>query len=406
MRNPEKITFNALKVSQPIGDFFIASMKAKDLVRISTTDIRRLEEREVEKYLGVQRPLSLPRVKKIQDYVRRSDATFPTSIILAISEKCAYFDDNTNTLTLSEYLSDDDLNGDQILVTDIAKILDGQHRIAGFYERAKRASDLNKHSFATDLEQVDFDLTISIFVGADIAEQGNIFATVNHEQQKVNKSLVYDLMALAKHRSPQKSCHNIAVALDSERNPDSPLKERIKRLGIRTPGRDYEPLTQATFVESLIKFISIDPYKDREMLKLGKKLPLADEELLKKCPFRNMFIQEKDADIYQIILNYFSAIERKWIKAWNNHDVKGNFIPRSNAFKAFMKYLLTDAYANVTKFQYGQVPTVEEFSELFNHIELSDNTLTTKVFVPGSGGQSMFYQVLKGEIPATQLYEG
>src|SRR5690606_13459203 len=96
-----------------------------------------------------------------------------------------------------------------------------------------------------------FQINVSIFVGIDLPEQAKIFATVNLAQTKVNKSLVYDLEALARKRNPYKTCHHVAVALDS--NEDSPLYQRIKRLGVATPGRAYEPLTQASFVEALVK---------------------------------------------------------------------------------------------------------------------------------------------------------
>ena len=88
------IQLKALKVVQPVGEFFTAVMKPKDLVLIAKADVRRMDQRDVERYLGIQRELSIPRVKKIQEYVRRSDATFPTSIILSVNDKCASFDEN------------------------------------------------------------------------------------------------------------------------------------------------------------------------------------------------------------------------------------------------------------------------------------------------------------------------
>ena len=65
-------------------------------------------------------------------------------------------------------------------------------------------------------------------------------------------SQAYDLYDLAKARSPQKVCHNIAVALDQ--NTKSPFYQRIKRLGVATEGRFNETLTQATFIESLMPY--------------------------------------------------------------------------------------------------------------------------------------------------------
>src|SRR5438874_7550865 len=74
------------EVEQPIGPFYVARISADDLITITHVDVRRIEreEREVETVLGIQRPLSKTRVKEIGDYVNTIDATFPTSIILAI----------------------------------------------------------------------------------------------------------------------------------------------------------------------------------------------------------------------------------------------------------------------------------------------------------------------------------
>jgi len=92
-------------------------------------------------------------------------------------------------------------------------VIDGQHRIEGLKE----------------LQDIQFDLNISVFVDIDVAQEGYIFSTVNLAQTKVNRSLAYDLYDLAKSKSPQKFCHNAAVALD--KGKESPLYHRIKRLG-------------------------------------------------------------------------------------------------------------------------------------------------------------------------------
>ena len=66
------ITVKALKVSQPIGSFYCFVIKAKDLVDITYSDVRRmsdLESRELDDYIGIQRPLSDSRVKNIMKYI-------------------------------------------------------------------------------------------------------------------------------------------------------------------------------------------------------------------------------------------------------------------------------------------------------------------------------------------------
>lgn len=396
MTKKNQLKIPAYQIKQPIGEFFIASMDAQHLVDISYSDVRRMEgDREIERYLGIQRPLKKKRVKEIRDYILNSkDATFPTSVILAIDENCAEYDEKEGVLYLHPYLPDQNTEDEEIPYHKIAKVLDGQHRIAGFFE-----GDYGNRFFKFDR---DFEINVSIFVGIALPEQAKIFATVNLAQTKVNKSLVYDLEDLARKRNPYKTCHHIAVALDANKN--SPFFERIKRLGVATPGRDYEPLTQASFVEALVKFISDDPSRDRNDILDGRRLKSVN---FKKYPFNGLFREGKDGDlkIYQIIFNYFQAVKEKWPNAWNAKQRKGNLLPKSNAFRALMKYLKNDVYLDLVNNDIGRIPTIEEFSVKFNHVQLTDDDFTAKNFAPGSGGQSAFYKVLTGELDASDLYE-
>lgn len=396
------IAIPVLKVRQKIGSFYIASVPAKTLCEISYSDIRRLaeEQRDVEKFLGIQRPISDKRIKELRQYVRGRDATFPSSVILAVDERCAVYDEDergVGVLTLQPYDAQEGSDETSIDVKHIAKVLDGQHRIAAFLDEDKN------WSFQFDNEE--FDINVAIFVGADVSEQANIFATVNLAQTKVNKSLVYDLTELSKSPSPQKTCHNVAVMLDAHK--ESPLYKRIKRLGVATKGRQVsEPLTQAAFVESLIKFVSADPVNDRQRLLEGRKLPREELMALKKFPFRNLFIDGKDVDIAEIIYNYFSAVSDKWPNSWKAVDQKGNLLPRSNSFKALMKYLKDDVYPGlVVNQEFGRIPTKSEFSKYFAHIDLQDSDFIVQNFVPGSGGQSTFLKMLRGELKRSDLID-
>ena len=391
----KKLAVTAQKVVQPLGEFFVASLKPKDLVAISFVDVRRIEERDVEKYLGIQRPLVKSRVNKIKEYIQGADATFPTSIILAVDSKCAEFDEKTKKLTLYPYEPEEGSGDDLIEYGKIANILDGQHRIAAFLD------DSDEFDFDPNIA---FDLNVSIFIGIDISEQANIFATVNLAQTKVNRSLVYDLEDLSKTRSPHKVCHLVAVALD--RDKDSPLKERIKRLGVATPDRDYEPLTQAVVVESLVRFISKDPFEDRRILLKGKKLQKIDGEMLLKYPFRNLFIDDDDKQIYKILINYFKAVANRWPKAWVDLKPKGNLLPKSNAFRALMKYLKDDVYLSIVNEEdIGDLPTEDQFLIRLRNVDIDDEDFTTRNFAPGSGGQSKFYKLLTGKIKKEDLFD-
>ncbi|TWU25329.1 hypothetical protein Pla52o_16280 [Novipirellula galeiformis] len=389
----------AIAVSQPIGDFFITSIPARDLVEISFADVRRLvtDERDIERYLGIQRPLSTRRVKEIKKYIEGGDATFPTAVILAVDERCVEFDEKASGCGLLKLYAFDPEAGvdeDSIPWERIAKVLDGQHRIAAFMDEKT-----HEYSFGDR----EFDINVAVFVGADVSEQASIFATVNLAQTKVNRSLVYDLTELAKTRSPYRTCHNVAVALDDEES--SPLYERIKRLGTATPGRRREPLTQAAFVESLVAFISTDPVADRNRQLAGKKLRRASVGELAVCPFRNMYIDKADVDISEILFNYFDAVRQKWPRSWINLETSGNLLPKSNAFKALMKFLREDVYPDIVGSDFGLIPSTRQFYKYFKDLDFRDSDFTTKNFSPGNSGQAMFLKMLRGEVTREDLLE-
>ena len=279
------ISSRALKVTQPIGELYLVAMKAQDLVRVSYADVRMLEENQLDSFIGINRRLSSNRVRSLQDYVNTHDATFPTNIILAVESENAEYDDEASVLQLVAKDNKD--------LESIAKIIDGQHRIAGLEALQK---------------EVDFELSVAIFIGSDIATQANIFATVNLAQTKVNRSLAYDLLEYENKRSPQKSAHHIAVALDHISK--SPFYNRIKRLGIATSGRKKETLTQAVVVEMLLKLMTDDPMGDRDTFFRRLKFTKPDKTVLEKMPFRGLFLQGNERGYHENFVELLYCSEK------------------------------------------------------------------------------------------------
>jgi DGQHR domain-containing protein len=363
---PISFGIKAIRLKQPMGEFFIASIPFSRLVEISYFDVRRmLKERDVEEYLGIQRPLNPKRVEELSQYVNTVDASFPTAVILAVEERCAAYDEKTGTLTLSNDLEPED-DREPILYRQIAKVIDGQHRIAGL------------EHFKGD----DFDINVSIFVDIELEDQGYIFSVVNLAQTKVNRSLAYDLFELAKSRSPQKTSHNIAVALD--RHKESPLYKRIKRLGTATQGRTNEVLTQAGVVEAVLPLISLSPIVDRDVLKRGRSLERPSPEVLARAPLRSLFVDGKDVEILDVLWNYFCAVRTRWPTAWSNTGA-GSVLPRTNGFRALMR-IFKPVYKKLVR--PGMVPSQEQYLTLFNKVELSDDEINVENFKPGSSGES------------------
>lgn len=355
----ETISFKCIEVEQPIGTFYIGAIPAADIVAIAEADIRRIEARDIEKIVGIQRELNPGRVKKIKQYVGNVDATFPTSVILAVSSDDTNYDKTNRTMRIRRNAA-------------VAKIIDGQHRIAGL-----------------DGFQGKFEVNVTVFVDMDLADQAMTFATINLNQTKVSKSLVYDLYEFQHTRSPQKTCHTIARLLNRE--DKSPLQGRIKILGKAIGQSEYEFITQATFVTELMAYISKDPMKDRDVLMRRKKLEPAEPSQIEKLVLRDLFINEKDALLANIVWNYFDAVAQRWPVAWNS-TTPGDILNRTQGFVALMRFLGPVYRAN--KESGGQLPTSAALAVL-KKVRLKDGDFIISKYPPGTSGYTALFRDLQ-----------
>jgi DGQHR domain-containing protein len=398
------LTINYIKVKQPIGTFYIGTINWRDLLRIAMADIRQINEKENDKnnfdsYMGIQRKISPKRITEISQYVTTVDATFPTSIILAIDSVSKYINGQEITTLDPDYVQE---NLDKIEIVDnliidnkncllrildkenIAKILDGQHRIEGI--KAGLSVEKTEH-------EVEFELNVTIFVDLDLDDQAQIFSVINKAQTKVNKSLVYDLYDYANSRSPQKTAHDIVRLLN--KLDDSPFYKKIKILGT-AENIEIETIAQATFVETILQYISKDPMRDRDVLKRKKLFGsnhlelVKDSEEKRKRIFRNLFIMEKDEVILAILFNYFKAIQTRWPISWNQ-SLTGNILNKTTGLIALMRFL--KPVCNSLKLEDKEIE-VATFLEVFNKIDLEDNKFSREKYVPGSSGQSQLYHEL------------
>lgn len=366
-------TFPCIKAVQPIGDLYIASLPYRVLCTIADFDVRRVlqEQRDVERYLGIQRELNPKRVREIEEYVNFSDASFPGSIIIAVEERAADYDAKKSVMTLRNIPDDDE----PLLARRIARVIDGQHRIAGLYK----------------FHGANFDCPVTILIGMDLADQAQVFARVNLTQTKVNPSLAYDLYELAKTRSPQKTAHELTVKLDRESG--GPFFRRIKRLGIATAGRKGELLTQSTIVKGILAHISAFPDRDRDRLMRGRGLPELSEADSERLVFRSWFIAEDDDAIYRSVTALFEAVRDRWPRAWNATG-RGYILPRTNGYLALMRFL-----RDAMLYWAGPSQDVsrEQYLTLLKRVNLRDDDLTTANFEPGTGGEARLYRTLRDQ---------
>jgi len=390
---PDYICVPYLMVNQPIGSFYLTKLSWKDLLDIAATDIRRIENETnsgdgFDSYLGIQREVTESRVKEISEYVNTFDATFPTSIILAISSKEYSF--KGEKVDLQDYLkmdTEEDYDEiDNIIITEnqlkirrsgaVASVLDGQHRIEGI-----------KRAYENNLFGDVFDLNVTIFVDLDVDDQAQIFSVINKAQTKVNKSLVYDLYEYAKSRSPQKTAHDIVRALN--RMERSPFYKKVKILG-KVVNRESETIAQATFVELIMGCISDNPMRDRHDIRKKRRISRGYDR--NKYVFRDYFLDENDVAISKILWNYFSAVREIWPNSWQVTE-NGNILNKSTGVIALMRFLRYIYSENNLNPDTG----VDYYVDVLRNTGLNDGEFLTEKYIPGSSGQSKLFYDLKGK---------
>ena len=288
-----------IAVSQPIGTFYMGKMLASDLIRIK--EVKRLQEG-----MGVQRLLKNDRVKSIALFCQDPDATFPTPVILSIKSEEVETLDNENGILRIQY---DERKR-------FAEILDGQHRVEGI----ERSSNW------------DLELPIIVMFDLSEAQKAYVFSTINGTQERVNPSVIYELFELSPDRSPYKTCHEVARALNSD--PHSPFFRRLKML----EKREYstETISQNTFVTNLCKLITNTPKEDAIRLKRGEAVEANGYLAFSKYFFSGV---EKDAIILKILINYFSAARNVFSVEWD--DPSQYILTKTVGFSALMDALNT-----------------------------------------------------------------
>lgn len=353
----EWIQFKALLVRQPFGEFYLGVLDSRDLTEIAWADVQAIGGQGSHQLHGIERPLSRARVEELEEYVNRRDASFPTPIVLSVSAndwKCSCPPFDFSILKRS----------------NVAKILDGQHRVEGLKK------------FSGDRED-KFECAVVIFVEIPLDKEANIFSTINLKQTKVSRSLAYNLLEYESTRSPQKTAHDIATRLN--RSP-GPFEGRIKILGKVTRGNWRQTITQAAFIERLLPLITDDAERDRAVIKRNDAAQLTHADPGSRRIFRNAFINEDDALIEEIVTDYFTAVERRWPLAWNSRT-KGEILGKTTGFAALMRILpdlITLRCSNLESIR-GQTVF---FLDMFQKSNLKDDYFTTKTYKPGSTGEN------------------
>ena len=204
-------------VVQPLGTFYLCSINSEILRELTYPDaltIGGIDKTRpgIYKLSGNQREEITEKRMQIGRFIDSVEASFPNTIILG-----ANVDENGDQINDLELKWEIEKIADSYkLVIPIkkknARIIDGQHRLRGF-----DYSSLNKN----------FDLPCSVYIDLPLAIQASIFATININQKKVDRSLAFELFGYnlddepAESWSPEKLAIFLTRKLNTE--DESPL---------------------------------------------------------------------------------------------------------------------------------------------------------------------------------------
>lgn len=377
-----------LPVHQPMGDFFVGVLPADLLTKVGFSDTMSAHldpENETYKVNGTQRVKRIDRLKKIAEYINRSDAAFPNTIILSAnftpygltldelenqikSDEFAY--DEFKELTIKS--SSEDFSWTELTdpltnyykkycwkVTDnhdgtfdleipsdkkLAAIIDGQHRLMAF-----------QHS---NPDTQNMELVCSIYLDLPKALQAQIFAVINSTQKPVDKSLTYNLYGynIEEEEEIFWSPDKLAVFLTRKLMVDenSPLKGRIKiaatldnELKELSKNIDWQ-ISTAVVVQGILKLISSNPIKDSNEINKRYSEEKPTREILRdyrrdKSPLRNAYINVQDKVIYLMVRNFLTACDEIF---WSKKD-SNSFITKTVGVQALfdiLKLLAANSY--------------------------------------------------------------
>lgn len=316
------LELNALKINQPLGSFFVVSMPAVKLLEVTFSEPMKYIDNKGN-VQGSQRVKDEKRLKEIATYIETVEMAFPNSIILSANynQFGILKEDNQDRWRIE---SSEDGTFKLIIPKNIklAAVIDGQHRLNGF-------------EFVKDKNKIkEIELLCSIYFDLPNSYQAFLFATINSNQKKVDRSLALEQFGYNVDDEPAKSWtpEKFAVFLSRKLNTDrenSKLYKHIKVAPLNVDKLFIENIQEswvvstATVVDGITSLISTNPKRDRVLMQQKNWLTGRSRELISDIkdpsPLRKLFLDLYDQKIYNIITDYLKVVDKLyWQKAPKN----------------------------------------------------------------------------------------
>lgn len=320
----------AIKITQPLGTFYVFKMKASDLNSVSYSSRAKYKKsgffnNAFSPITGTQRELDEDREREIARYVNSVECAIPNSIVLGanISEEGNLIDKD------GKWFVNEDENGTCTLIIPkekkMASIIDGQHRLAGCMVSDRK----------------DLELLCAVYLDLPLPYQAYLFASINANQKKVSKSLAYELYGFGSDNedkflwSPEKLAVSIVRKLNFDKG--SKVKDKIV-LGAQSHEEQKGYLSLAALVESVLGLITNNPKKDRDViLHYRNKEGRSSLEQNQNTPLRGLYISNKDTEIEKIVYDFVNFIFDE--EHYNNRSYLYKTIGIQSLFSLLKKYL-------------------------------------------------------------------
>ena len=406
----DEITFpyttNALVVDQPMGEFYVVKLPAKLLLQVGYSDVLNAtatnDPSHPYELEGTQRELLDKRLTQIGGYIDRTDSGFPNSIILAANlrqvdglvegfETDEDADSGETSLRWEIIEKDGELKLIIPSSEKLAAIIDGQHRLFGFAKTKVSARQ-------------NMELLCSIYFDLPKPFQAQIFATINSNQKRVDRSLTYELFGYniedeePEFWPPEK----LAVFLTRRLGADneSSLKGRISispRKDATLSKAEAEvtwKVSTAAIVDGILRLISSNPKRDSNEMRTPKKQSrshlMSEDARNDRSPLRAAYIGQQDAVIYQMIRNYVNVCDELF---WSEANLERSFIVKTVGVQALfdiLRKISLEAYEN-------KIISTEFFKKLL--LSASEIDFSTELFRNASGsGRSLIRRTIEEKI--------
>lgn len=367
MTDNKLIIDNIIEIEQPIGMFLLAKVKANDLLDISFKEERQYNK-ELQDYVGNQRPLKESKVKNIRNFINTGDSTFPNTIIGTLVDEFYEYDNINKKLIVERNKS-------------AFKLIDGQHRLA---------------AFEGQLIAQNFDLLVTFFLNADINDQAYIFSIINTTQSKLDPSLVQDLSELSNITTPEKIVHTIAKLFN--KREDSPWLSSIKMLGKKDQNSKNGIISQYSFNKSILNYIYDKKYttdirniliKTNNNRKFLQNIPMNKDKFI----FWDLYVNNEEGLLYKILNAYFDSIKECFSEKW---CCENSILCKTSGYDAFMKlfldfYKYSDKNMDILKQKSFYVRIFKEY-----YIDIDIDADANRL---GAAGAANLYHMLKEKFP-------